>query len=107
MAAARRLVSRPSLTPLKRSKEETPAPTRGERDIDALLELAKGSRTQRDDRPATSSRIFSFGVGYDVNPRLLDFETFLTAQVRGPLSLLLLSLLRSDCTSPSAAAAVP
>jgi Ca-activated chloride channel family protein len=47
-------------------------PTRGERDIDALLELAKGSRTQRDDRPATSSRIFSFGVGYDVNTRLLD-----------------------------------
>ena len=40
-----------------------------------------------------------------VNPRLLDFETFLTAQVRGPLSLMLLLLLRSDCTSPSAAAA--
>ena len=47
-------------------------PTRGERDIDALLQLAKGSRTQRDDRPVTSSRIFSFGVGYDVNTRLLD-----------------------------------
>jgi len=47
-------------------------PTRGERDIDALLELAKGSRTQRDDRPVASRRIFSFGVGYDVNTRLLD-----------------------------------
>jgi len=47
-------------------------PTRGERDIDALLQLAKGSRTERDDRPVTSSRIFSFGVGYDVNTRLLD-----------------------------------
>jgi len=47
-------------------------PTRGERDIDALLQLAKGNRTQRGDRPVTSSRIFSFGVGYDVNTRLLD-----------------------------------
>jgi Ca-activated chloride channel family protein len=47
-------------------------PTRGERDIDALLQLAKGSRPQRDDRPVTTSRIFSFGVGYDVNTRLLD-----------------------------------
>jgi Ca-activated chloride channel family protein len=47
-------------------------PTRGERDIDALLQLAKGSRTQRDDRPVTTRRIFSFGVGYDVNTRLLD-----------------------------------
>ncbi len=47
-------------------------PTRGERDIDVLLQLAKGSRTSRDDRPVTSRRIFSFGVGYDVNTRLLD-----------------------------------
>jgi len=47
-------------------------PTRGERDIDALLELAKGSGAHREDRPVTSRRIFSFGVGYDVNTRLLD-----------------------------------
>lgn len=47
-------------------------PTRGERDIDALLRQTSGSLAQRERAASTSRRIFTFGVGYDVNTRLLD-----------------------------------
>ena len=40
-------------------------PTVGETDINALLDLAKTHNT-------TEARVFTFGVGYDVNTRLLD-----------------------------------
>ena len=46
-------------------------PTRGERDIDALLRQAERGSRERSET-LVGRRIFSFGVGYDVNTRLLD-----------------------------------
>lgn len=47
-------------------------PTRGERDIDALLRQVKDGLAQDGADADVQSRLFSFGVGYDVNTKLLD-----------------------------------